>query len=206
MQQEGEEGEDGADPHEGKHLDANDGANVELVLGGEGNLGGDADDGGDDGGDDEGDDGEEADDGEEEGEKAAADGERGEKDHDKVDDGAGHEAAVHDLGADAEEGEDGDDLRGEGDAGAGEELRDEDLDGVEPVELLGLGAVRDASGEGLAIVSSGVSLRIVRRTRSKRAKQLKEDAGGRTHLCSPHKSSTGRPSKSRAGQGCGRPS
>lgn len=137
VEDEGEVGEQGADPHKGKHLDANDGVDVELVLGGEGNLGGEADDGGNDGGDGEEDAGEEAEGGDGEGEEAGADDERGGAQEDEVEDGAGHEEAVHDLGADAEEGQDGDDLRGEGDLGASEELADEDLDWVEPVELLG---------------------------------------------------------------------
>lgn len=43
----------GTNPHQGKHLDTNVGPDIELVLGREGNLGGDADDSGDDGGDGE---------------------------------------------------------------------------------------------------------------------------------------------------------
>lgn len=144
MQQKCDDGEHGADPHECKHLDANLCANVELVLGGQGDPGGDANDGGDDGGDNEYNDGEQADDGEEEREQAAARGKGREEEQDGVEDGTGHETAVHDLGADAQELEDGDDLRGESNPGTGEQLANEDLDGVEPIELLWPGAKGDA--------------------------------------------------------------
>lgn len=49
MEQECQVGTEGPDPHECKHLRANVRLDVQLVLGREGNLGGDADDGGDDG-------------------------------------------------------------------------------------------------------------------------------------------------------------
>lgn len=51
VEQEGHVGKDGGDPHECKHLDSNVAADIELVLGRQGDLGGDADDCRDDGGD-----------------------------------------------------------------------------------------------------------------------------------------------------------
>ena len=126
-----------ANPHECKHLDANDGIDVELVLRRQGNLGRDAEHSGDDGGNGEQDAGYQGKEGDEGGEETGADDEGRGAHEDKVENGAGHEEAVHDLRADAEEGEDGGYLRGEGDLGAGEELADENVDGVEPAELLG---------------------------------------------------------------------
>lgn len=134
MQQEGKVGQQRANPHEGKHLAANIALDVELVLGREGNLGSNANDRGDDGRDGEDDAGHGADEGRAEAEPAGFEDERRDEQQDEVEDDAGHEEGVHDLGSDAEQLEDGDDFGGEGDSGAGQELADEDLDGVEPEE------------------------------------------------------------------------
>lgn len=145
MQYKGKVGGQRGDPHKDKHLAANVAVNIQLVLGGEGNLGGDADDGGDDGGDGEDEASDEADEGRAQAEPARLEDQRGQEQQDAVEDGAGHEEGVHDLRADAQQRQDGDDLGGQGDAGAGQELADEDLDGVEPEEGFRRGAERDAS-------------------------------------------------------------
>lgn len=151
MQQESKVRRQGGDPHESKHLGADIALDVELILRREGNLGGHADDGGDDCGHGEDDAGHAADEGGEEAEPASSEDERRGEQEDEVEDDAGHEEGVHDLGSDAEEGEDGDDFGGEGDFGAGEEFAHEDLDGIEPEEGLWGGA------EGYASVRIKVS-------------------------------------------------
>lgn len=45
------------------------------------------------------------------------------------------------MGSDADQLEDGDDIGWEGDGGAGQQLVEQDIDGVEPVEFLGGRAV-----------------------------------------------------------------
>lgn len=144
VEEEGEVGGDGGYPHEDKHADANVGLDVELVLGGGGDLEGDADGGGNNGSDGDEDGGDAAEDGEGEGEPSGADGQRGGEHEEEVEEDAGEEEAEHEALADAEESEDGEDLGGQGDLGAGQQLAHEDLDGVEPVERLGFRAVRDA--------------------------------------------------------------
>lgn len=144
VEDKGQVGQDGGDPHEDEHLDANVGLDVELALGGQGDLGGHADDGCDDGGHADEDAGNGGDDGDGDGEPAGAHDERGGQHEDKVDDGAGGEEGVHDLRAELEQLQDGSNLGGQGDGGAGEQLAHEDLDGVEPIKGLGLGAKRDA--------------------------------------------------------------
>lgn len=144
MEEEGDDSEDGRDPHEDEHLDANLGGDVELVLRGEGDLGGDADGSGDDGGDADEQAGDECEDGEAEGEPASVESEGAQEHEDEVEDGAGGKEGVHDLGSQSEELQDGGDGSGEGDFGAGEKFADENFDRVEPVEGLGIGAMRDA--------------------------------------------------------------
>lgn len=155
MEDEGQVGEDGGYPHEDEHLDADVGTDVELVLGGEGNLGGEADRGRDDGGDGDEDGGDGANEREGEAEPAGAQDQGRGQHEDKVDDGGGREEDVHDAGAQLEEVEDGGHLGRESDTGAREELPDEHLDWVEPVEGLWLGAIRDASVITRVEVSQG---------------------------------------------------
>lgn len=149
VEQEGKVCGQGSNPHKGKHFDADVGLDVELVLGREGNLGGDADDGGDDGGDGEDETREAAEQGEEQREPPRPHDQRRAQQQHEVDDGAGHEEGVHDLGSDFEQPQDGQDLGGQGNLGAGEKLADENLDWVEPVECPGRRAIRDtAFGSG----------------------------------------------------------
>lgn len=134
MQQECKICRQGGDPHECKHLDTNIALNVELILRRESNLGSDANDGGYDCGYRKDYACYAADEGGEEAEPSSFEDKRGGEQEDKVEDDAGHEEGVHDLRSDAEEGEDGDDFGGQSDFGAGEELANEDFDGIEPKE------------------------------------------------------------------------
>lgn len=156
MQQECKISRQGGDPHECKHLAADIALDVELVLRREGNLGSHADDGGDDCGHGDYDACHAADEGGEEAEPSSSEDERGGEQEDQVEDNAGHEEGVHDLGSDAEEGEDGDDFGREGDFGAGEEFAHEDFDGIEPKEGFGRRAKGYASvkGQGQLLISS----------------------------------------------------
>lgn len=144
MDDEGNVCQDGGNPHKGKHVDTNVSFDVELVLGGQGDLGGNGDDGGNDGGDCDEDGADDANEGECQREPACADDEGTRKDEDKVEHGAGHEEAIHDLGADFQQVENGGDLGRQGNLGAGKKLADEDLDWVEPVKLFWFGAVCNA--------------------------------------------------------------
>lgn len=145
VQQEGDVGEDGGDPHEGEHLDANVGGDVQLVLRRQRNLGSKADDRGNDGCDGD----ERASNGAQEGQgqtpPSRADDEGREEDHAQVDANTGDEEAVHDLGANLEEFQDGDGLLWQCDLGAGEQLTNQHFDGIEPEPLLWLGAKGDTS-------------------------------------------------------------
>lgn len=146
VQQEGDIGGDGGDPHKDEHLDADIGFDVQLVLSCQGDLGSEADDGGNDSRetDDDGRNG--AEERQPQTPPSSADDKRAHEHEDGVDADAGHEAAVHDLGADSEDGENGDGLGRQGDLGAGEKFANEHLDGVEPVELLRVRAMGNASG------------------------------------------------------------
>lgn len=145
VQQERKVGGQSPDPHKGKHLDANVGLDVQLVLRGEGDLGGHADDRGDDGGDGEDHARQPADKGDEQAEPAGAHDKGGPQEKDEVENSARHEEAIHDFGSDPQEAQNGLDLGGKGDSGTGEELTDEDFDGIEPVECFGGRAMRDTA-------------------------------------------------------------
>ncbi|QSZ31784.1 hypothetical protein DSL72_001353 [Monilinia vaccinii-corymbosi] len=144
-----EPGEDrarGADPHKRKHLMANRGADIQAGLRRDDVAEDDEHDGGDDGGRRGQQGGDEGPDGVGARDPARVDGAEGEEDVDEVHDGPGDEEAEHDPAGDADQAEDLVDLGGERDGGAGEELVEQDLDGVEPVESRGLGAEGDAVG------------------------------------------------------------
>ncbi|TGO28498.1 hypothetical protein BPAE_0027g00650 [Botrytis paeoniae] len=83
-------------------------------------------------------------DGVEAGYPTRVDGEEGEEDIAETHDDAGDEEAEHDVTSDADETEDIVYFSGESDGCAGEEFIEEDIDGVEPVEVSGGGASGDA--------------------------------------------------------------
>lgn len=70
----------------------------------------------------------------------------------EIHDQAGEEEGEHEMRRDLDEVQDVVDLRGQDDGGAGEELREQDLHGVEPVQ----GLRRRASGDALAVVALAV--------------------------------------------------
>lgn len=71
----------------------------------------------------------------------AEDGKGREKEGEEGEDYAEEEEDEHYVGGDLDQAQDGEDVGGEGDCGAGEELGEEDLDGVEVVEGHGFAAV-----------------------------------------------------------------
>jgi hypothetical protein len=110
VQNKGDVSQHGPNPHECKHLDANNGIDIKLVLRSQGNLGSDAESSGNGGGNGEQDGGYQGKEGDKGGKETGADDEGRGAQEDEVENGAGHEEGVHDLRADAEKGEDGVDL------------------------------------------------------------------------------------------------
>lgn len=103
MEQKGDIGKDGSDPHKDKHLDANLGANVELILGCEGHLGRNANDGSNNGGNSQDNARQPSDKANNKGPPASYDDERCSDQQHHVEDTASHKEGVHYLLADAEE-------------------------------------------------------------------------------------------------------
>lgn len=115
MEEEGNDGKDGGDPHEGKHADTVLDANVKLVLGGHGDLEGNADDGGNDGSHGKKQSRDEAENGQSETVPGVEEDEGSEEKEDEVEDGAGEEEAEHDARANPKQPQDVDHLCREGD-------------------------------------------------------------------------------------------
>lgn len=113
MEQEGDVGKDGGDPHEGKHLNTDVGLDVELVLCRQSDFGGNANDGRDDSDERDKNGGDSADDRKYQTPPAGAYDKAAEEHEDKVDADAGHKGSVYDFRANLEEFQDGDDLRRE---------------------------------------------------------------------------------------------
>lgn len=156
LHKEGNQSNNGSHPHKGKHEDADVCADVELVLRRQGDACGNANHGSDNGRNGQ-QDARQA--GYNDGDQAPPPREhhqRRSRQHHGVKDAAGHEERVHNLRSNPQELQDGDDFGGQRNLGASEQFVDENLDRVEPVELLIRGAVCDTSVEsGLAIIGRG---------------------------------------------------
>lgn len=144
MHKEGIQTAPGSDPHQHKHACADVSFDVEVRLGRHRNLEGNANNTAYDSCRTDNKARNEGDDRQAQRPPACVDGHRRQEDHEECDDSPGDEEAEHDVGCDAKDIENGENLSGKGDGSAVEELGHEDLDRVEPVEVLGFTAVGDS--------------------------------------------------------------